>query len=151
MFFVLLILYFIFTWDFSLKGVIIGLAVSALLTLFSRRYVTGPAGKLNPRKVWKKFLYFLFLLKEIFVSNIAVVRKIYSRSPVHPQLVRFHSGLNTEGGNVLVANSITLTPGTFTCELEGDDFVVHALDRDFADGIEHCDFIEKVHELEVLG
>ena len=151
MFVVLLLLYFIFSGDFSVKGVIIGVLVCALLTLFSRRFVTGSAQKPNPRKFWAKLRYFLFLLKEIYASNIAVIKKIYSKTPVRPQLVRFHSGLNTEGGNVLVANSITLTPGTFTCELEGDEFAVHALDRDFADGIEQCSFIEKVKELEVLG
>ena len=151
MFLVLLLLYFVFSGDFSVKGIVIGVLVCALLTLFCRRFVSPGAGKPSPRKLWKKLLYFLFLLKEICASNIAVIKKIYSEDPVRAQLIRFHSGLETEGGNVLAANSITLTPGTFTCELEGDAFVVHALDQDFADGIEHCSFIEKLKELEALG
>ena len=151
MFFALLILYFIFVGAFSVTNLVLGVIVAALLTVFCRKFVTGPAEKVNPRKIRKKFCYFLFLIGEIFKSNIAVAKKIWSKDPLTPKLVRFRSGLKTQSGNVLVANSITLTPGTYTCELEDGSFAVHGLDNDFVVGIEANSFITKVGEMEALN
>ena len=58
-----------------------------------------------------------------------------------PLLVEFHSGLKRESLNVILANSITLTPGTITVFQEEDHFVVHALRREYAEGIENSVFI----------
>ena len=58
-----------------------------------------------------------------------------------PVIVEFHSGLETELQNVLLANSITLTPGTYTLFQEGDHFVIHCLRREYADGMGDSAFI----------
>ena len=61
--------------------------------------------------------------------------------------MEFHSGLPTDLQNVLLANSITLTPGTYTLFQEGDGFVVHTLREDFAEGIESSVFIKLLRRL----
>ena len=57
-------------------------------------------------------------------------------------MVEFHSGLNGTIINTLLANSITMTPGTFTVVHEDDRFVVHCLRPEFAEGLEDSSFIK---------
>ena len=150
MFLFLLIIWFIFVGSLTVKNLIIGIIVSGLLTLFCSRFM-GYSTKGFVKwlgKAGKTFAYLAFLLKEIFVSNIAVLRFIYSKKEPQPELVHFKPGLKTEKARVVLANSITLTPGTYTTGLEGDEFTVHALDRSFADSIEDCSFAKKCRDLE---
>ena len=58
-----------------------------------------------------------------------------------------HSGFHTQLQNVLLANSITLTPGTITLFQEGDHFVVHCLRREFGDGIEESSFVKLLRKI----
>ena len=80
--------------------------------------------------------YGALLLSEIVKANFAVMRIILDpRREVRPRLVRFESGLSGEGRRVALADSITLTPGTITCQLRGDEYVVHCLDESLAEGL----------------
>ena len=77
--------------------------------------------------------YLFWLLLEIWKSNIAVTRIILSgRDPERQKLFMIPVTQKSDLGQVLFANSITLTPGTITVETENDQFIVHALD--FAEG-----------------
>ena len=72
--------------------------------------------------------YFLWLLREIAISNIAVTRVILSGGTgMRQNLFRVPNTQKTELGAVAFATSITLTPGTLTVEVEEDYFWVHAL------------------------
>ena len=52
---------------------------------------------------------------------------------------------------MLLANSITLTPGTITVSVEGDHFFVHCLDRELAEGMEESVFVELLKQMEAVG
>lgn len=76
-------------------------------------------------------IYWLWLLKEIVLSNIAVVKKIWlSPSSIDPAVARIKLSHTTDLSRVIYANSITLTPGTVTLDLSEDEVEVHALCRD---------------------
>jgi len=78
----------------------------------------------NPRLL----LYVPWLLKEIFVANVVVARIILSPTlKISPSMVVFHGSQKTDMGRALYANSITLTPGTITTGVEGNEFQIHAL------------------------
>jgi multicomponent Na+:H+ antiporter subunit E len=73
-------------------------------------------------------LYVPWLMKEIFVSNVAVARIILDpKLPIDPALGRFRASQETELGRMIHAQSITLTPGTITTGMSGKDFELHAL------------------------
>ncbi len=82
-----------------------------------------------PFQVMPRMLAYLpWLLKEIFVANIAVAKVILDpKLPISPRMVVFHGSQQTDLGRALYANSITLTPGTITTGVEGQDFQIHAL------------------------
>jgi len=73
-------------------------------------------------------VYVPWLLKEIVVANLQVARIIlHPRLPIDPVVLRFRPPLSGDLAQTLLGNSITLTPGTITLDIEGDEFVVHAL------------------------
>ena len=74
------------------------------------------------------FGYLPWLLKEVFVANIVVARVILDpKLPISPRMVLFHGSQETDLGRAIYANSITLTPGTITTGVEGQEFQIHAL------------------------
>lgn len=96
--------------------------------------------------------YILILGMEIMKANMAVIRLITSNSEVvEPVMVRVHTNLKSNFCRVLLANSITLTPGTITVSLDGDEYVVHCLDKSLSEGMEESVFVKMLEKLERIG
>lgn len=72
--------------------------------------------------------YLVWLLWNIVLANVEVARLIlHPRMPINPALVTFETRLRDPMARVVVANTITLTPGTVTIDLEDQSYLVHAL------------------------
>lgn len=86
---------------------------------------------------WPALLsYWPWLLKEIAKSGWDVTTRILDpQLPISPALVEFRPTQQTGMGLVIHANSITLTPGTISVEVEPNRFLVHALTQEGADGL----------------
>ncbi len=77
------------------------------------------------RIVW----YFPWLVGRILQSGFHLsVLILHPALPIDPKLIRYRTKLREEAGIVLLGNSITLTPGTITVEVNSQDLVVHAID-----------------------
>jgi multicomponent Na+:H+ antiporter subunit E len=77
--------------------------------------------------------YVVWLLGQIVKSNIAVIARVVGqRSAIDPAMVSIKTKARTDLGKALFANSITLTPGTVTVDVDGDTLKVHALVRENA-------------------
>lgn len=76
-------------------------------------------------------LYLPWLLKEIIIANIVVIKAcLRADLDINPALVKFKTRCETDLAKTLFANSITLTPGTVTVEVEKGRMLVHALYED---------------------
>jgi multicomponent Na+:H+ antiporter subunit E len=96
--------------------------------------------------------YILILGKEIMKANMAVLRLITSNSEVvEPVMVRVHTDLKSNFCRVLLANSITLTPGTITVSMDRDEYVIHCLDKSLSEGMEDSVFVKMLEKLERIG
>ncbi len=94
-------------------------------------------------------VYCVVLIWEIIKANLGVLALVVKgNSSLEPTIVTFQSGLKTNFGRFLLANSITLTPGTITVEANGDTFVVHCLRRDFLDTSPEGTFCRWIRRLE---
>ena len=72
--------------------------------------------------------YFIWLSKEIVISNLLVVKHIWlGNDSISPQFATITASQQSDMGKVIYANSITLTPGTVTVVMEGNKFLVHSL------------------------
>jgi multicomponent Na+:H+ antiporter subunit E len=81
-------------------------------------------------------LYQLWLLREIVVGSLQVAWVVlHPRLPIEPRLLRLRASLPHPLARLVLANSITLTPGTATLDVDGDSFVVHALTDASARGL----------------
>ena len=77
--------------------------------------------------------YLVWLGKEIYKANIAVIKAVMGPDMnISPTLVRVPLNRNTDIGATMFANSITLTPGTVSVEIDDDSILVHALVADMA-------------------
>ena len=97
-------------------------------------------------------LYLGNLLIEIVRANVSVCHFVLSdRDEIHPVMVSFHTILKSGLARVILTNSITLTPGTITVSLQGDEVIVHCLDRSLAEGMENSSFVKMLEHMERIG
>lgn len=153
MFIVFFLLWLVFNERVTLEVVYFGLGISALLYTFIVKFMDY-----SPKKEWaavrklpKTLKYIWNLLIEIFKANVGVMHFILSpRYEVEPQLVYFKTKLKKDVERVMLANCITLTPGTITISLEENLMCVHCLDKSLADGLEDSDFEKRLLEMEEM-
>lgn len=81
--------------------------------------------------------FWVFLSREVILANLDVVRRILTPGKSYsPQLRQFPLPQQTELGQVIYANAITLTPGTVTVQLNTDSIRIHALSREAAEDLQ---------------
>jgi len=79
-------------------------------------------------RIHRLLVYIPWLIWEMVLSSIQVAVIILSpKMPINPSIIRFKVRLPNMTSKVILGNSISLTPGTLTIDIEGDEFLVHAL------------------------
>ena len=136
------------TWDV----VGFGLVLAALVTVFAIK-ICGWS-KERSRRITNLFgslvVYFACLFAEIIKANLAAIRVILSPkcSLAKPQIFQFDSRLQRGFAQTILANSITITPGTYTLAADGNMLTVHALNTEFAEGTPGSDLNLRLMEME---
>lgn len=118
--------------------VVFGLVISVALEVFRCKVMDVPlrAAATEPLHAPRYVKFIGLLVRDIVKSSLAVIRLVLKpKLEIEPQLVYFHTSLKGDADRVLLANSITLTPGTITVGLRGDQYHVHALDKAFLEGL----------------
>ncbi len=93
--------------------------------------------------------YWLWLGGEIVKANIDVAKRVLApRMSISPTVVRLAASQKSDLGLVIYANSITLTPGTISIDVEPGEILVHALSRDAATALEGGDMDRRVSQVE---
>ena len=151
MFLLFFAVWIIFNGSVTGEIVVFGLDISAAMYFFACRFMGySPEKDLAYMKKSPRILqYICVLVWEIVKANFAVMKLMTaSRYDLEPVLVKFKTNLKTRQSRVILANSITLTPGTITVSLEEDEYVVHCLDKELAEGMNHSIFVELLEKLE---
>ena len=151
MFFVYFFLFVIFNGKLTVETALFGAAFAALFYAFSCKYM-GYSVEMDKRfakKVRDMGSYGILLISEIMKANLKMIRMILTPNfEPEPQLVQFDAGMEEVRHRVALADSITLTPGTITCELKGDRLIVHCLDRSLMEGLDNSCFVQALQALE---
>lgn len=101
------------------------------------------------RRVPLLAVYLFVLVWEIIKANFSVLHFIlHQKGAIEPAVMSFNVDLKSRWTRFLLANSITLTPGTITLFANDDRFVVHALTSEMLDGIETSRFVEMLKKME---
>lgn len=151
MYIIFFFVWIIFNGRITMEIVIFGLAIAALIFAFICKFMDYSIEK--EKMLYKKAgmicSYIKLLVVEIVKANITVVRMILNqKEQMEPVIVKFRTNLRSETARVMLANSITLTPGTITVSLEGDELTVHCLDVSLAEGMESSEFVKLLEKLE---
>jgi len=137
------------------KPLIIGFGVASVLLvlLVTRRMDAVDDDKVELRLRPVAFVgYFLWLLAEIAKANWTVTKTILSPAmPMRQHLFAVPYSQKTDVGQVIFANSITLTPGTISVEVEAGNFLVHALGYSDGDMAALADMDRRVSATEAAG
>jgi len=126
----LMLLWIMFTSTFAAQELIIGGLVTMIVSFLSIRLFTCcDLSLLNPVKIFWMIYYFGVFLKALIIANLDVARRVISPSlPINPGIVKFKTKLTTRYSKMVLANSITLTPGTLSIDIVDDTFYVHWID-----------------------
>jgi multicomponent Na+:H+ antiporter subunit E len=88
-----------------------------------------------PKKLLYGFIYFWIFLWAVVKSNLDVAfRVLHPRLPINPGIVRVQTKLKSKLGRLVLANSITLTPGTITVDIHEEELFIHWLCVDTVEG-----------------
>ena len=151
MFILILLLWILFNGQLTLEiflfGLVFATAFYAFLCKFLGFSLKKDIGYI--KKLGYVIEYLIILLVEIIKANIATAKILLSsRYEVEPAIVKFKTKLKSEKARVVLANSITLTPGTITVRLQYDEFTVHCLDKSFAEGLSDSIFVKLLMRME---
>lgn len=150
---VFLLVWIIFNGQVTLEIVLFGLGIGALMYAFICVFMNHKPStdimifKLIPAGL----LYICVLIIEIIKANLVIVKYIGTyKYDLLPVLVSFDAPLKTSFARMMLANSITLTPGTITVKQDENHYVVHCLDEDMASGLDNSVFVRLLVKMEAM-
>jgi len=120
-------IWLLLTFPFSVQELVAGLVVAVIISLLP----TGAATvmrevRVSPRAIAAAAAYLFVFLAALIRANLDVAFRVLKPSlPISPGIVQIRTSLKTPLARTLLANSITLTPGTITVDTRDDLFFVH--------------------------
>lgn len=127
---VLFLLWVLLAGSLRQDELVAGVVVAVLVTLIAgpRLAILGGV-RLTPLAPVHLILYLVTFVVALIRSNLDVARRVLSPSlPIRPGVVEVQTRLQSPLGRMLLANSITLTPGTLSIDIVGDRILVHWID-----------------------
>jgi multicomponent Na+:H+ antiporter subunit E len=110
-------------WPMDAQHLIIGIMVAAFISILTAdMFVQRPHFFLHPKRYLWFAYYCLVFIWECLKANIDVAfRVIHPDMPIHPGIVKVKTTIKSDTGLTFLANSITLTPGTLTVDIDKDE------------------------------
>jgi len=141
----------VFNGRLTLEIALFGIVVAGAVFAFICRFMDYSLKKeMRFYRLMPAFFQYLYhLVKEIILANLSVSRLILTRKEeMEPVIVHVRANLKSETARVILANSITLTPGTITVSLTEDKLLVHCLDKSLSEGMEDSVFVRLLQKME---
>ncbi len=151
MYLLYLILWMVFLGNLTLEVCLFGVVIAAVMFAFTCKFMDYNLKKeINLYRHIPAMLHYGYvLISEIVKANMTVIHMILSeKEELRPVMVHFRSDLESPTARSLMADAITLTPGTITVSLEGADYVVHCLDESLAVGMDDSVFADMLRDME---
>lgn len=153
MFLIFFLSWIIFNGQVTTEILIFGVVIAAAVFWFVCKFMDYSLKK--ELKFYRNIGFFIWyaivLLKEIIKANLDIIPRIYTvEEEMEPVIVKFRTNLKSDLARVLLANSITLTPGTITVALEEDEYTVHCLDASLAEGLDTSVFVKLLEKYEEI-
>ena len=127
---ILFVVWLMFTSTLATQEVVTGLITAFLIALFTSRFFNCCTFSIfSPVKLFYIFIYFFVFLWALLKANLDVARRVISpKLPINPGIVKFKTKLTSDFSKMVLANSITLTPGTLSVDIIDDTYYIHWID-----------------------
>jgi len=128
LFFVALIVWCILSWLPDCQHLIVGVFIAAFVAIMTGDlFIRRPELLKHPLRYWYFFFYYLpVFLWECLKANIDVAyRVLHPKLPIKPGIVKVKTHLKTDTALTFLANSITLTPGTMSVDIDRDNGILY--------------------------
>jgi len=114
-----------------------GIIVALIVTVTAHELLVPGRGEQVLLKIQRWLLYILWELYQIVLAAIDVASRVFGLRPVDPRIIEFETTLRSDLALTTFADSITLTPGTITIDIEPErgKYTVHAIDKGPADAL----------------
>jgi len=117
--------------EYLVSGALIALAISLLMC---RHCTVFDELRLSPKAFLFTLLFLLTFIKELIKANFDIAWRVLSPSlPIKPGIIKATTTLQSKMARLILANSITLTPGTFTIDIIDDTLYIHCVYVDSED------------------
>jgi multicomponent Na+:H+ antiporter subunit E len=117
-------------WQEIAAGFIMAVTASLIAGRFRRAAAPKADLKRWPRRFAYSLLYVVKFVWEMIKANVNVAAIVlHPKRPIKPGIIKIRTGLKTDAALTILANSITLTPGTFTVDIDpaGQELYIHCL------------------------
>lgn len=123
----LILIWLCLTTTLGYQELLTGILVSLVLAIFLNKYYLKLGfPPLTLKRFALSFIYIIILFKEIIKANLDVAyRVLHPKMPIKPGIVVIKTHLKSDIAKMILANSITLTPGTFTLDIIDDNLLIH--------------------------
>lgn len=151
MFLLLLGMWIVFNGKFTVEILIFGIAIAAVISGFAVKFLDYSFKqefrllKRLPYLIAYCFVLVWEIIKANFVTTRIVIKGMKKNKPI---VYTFTSPVKSGFAQTLLANSITLTPGTISVSLKDNVYRVHCLDESLSVGIEECSFVKLLIKIE---
>jgi len=139
---------------FDLFHISAGIICSLLVTLFSKKLVlTNPTDRGGVAiEALRIFRYTIWLIYQIFISGIDVTKRIFKlKMAINPGIIKCRPKLKSDVALTVLANSITLTPGTMTMDISDGEIFIHCLAIEDEQKLMESEADFEAHIIRLLG
>jgi multicomponent Na+:H+ antiporter subunit E len=146
-------IWIIFSGQFDAFHLSLGIISCLIVTAISSSFFFSNRSKTLSTRIGELMRlpgYMLWLLWQVVLSNIHILKMALTPGEIKeldPSLVRIKTKLKTDFGKYALANSITLTPGTITIDIDGDEMLIHSISKHTADGVKDDTMERKVAQV----
>jgi len=143
-FFLSLLIWILITTVFSIPSLIVGIIVALITSIFAGEMLIITERKFRLKRIWYTIEYIVKFTWELIKANFHVAYiVIHPLLPIKPGIVKVRTKLKRDSALTMLANSITLTPGTLTVDIDVDKQIlyVHWIDVKFTDIEETTEFV----------
>ncbi len=126
----LFLVWVLITWSVQVQELLTGAAITLVLALLMRSLYPLLSGiKPGVRPLLFMVAYVFIFIWQLILANLDVAKRVLSpRRPINPGIVKVKTKLKSPLAKMMLTSSITLTPGTLSLDVQGDDIFIHWID-----------------------
>ncbi|OFX83193.1 MAG: hypothetical protein A2W99_12780 [Bacteroidetes bacterium GWF2_33_16] len=127
LFIIAFLFWLLITFNLAIENIIVGIVAAGITTvLFGKYFITGVNKFIQPHRYFWLIIYIFIFIWECIKANFDVAyRVLHPAMPIKPGIVKVKLNIKGDFARMMLANSITMTPGTISVDIIDDYIFIH--------------------------